>query len=230
MSMTSDVRPPDHQGAESGRFLQTIEGYLQGENGFYEAVFGSSAPRSARRSRRRRRSSARRGPGSGSRITAAAARPRATTSSSCRRWQAATALVKAYRTHGHLAANLDPLGTEPSGDPALDPDTAPDAGAHAPDPVEHPGIYVDGANLEEALPHLRERSTQARSPTRSSTSRATASACGCARADRGRRVPDAAGAEDARRVLRRLIAVDGLERFLHKATSARSSSRSRAST
>src|SRR5215510_6836314 len=35
---------------------------------------------------------------------------------------AAMALVKAYRMHGHLAARLDPLGSEPVGDPALDPD------------------------------------------------------------------------------------------------------------
>ena len=33
---------------------------------------------------------------------------------------AAMALVKAYRMHGHLAARLDPLGSEPMGDPALD--------------------------------------------------------------------------------------------------------------
>ena len=36
--------------------------------------------------------------------------------------QAATSLVKAHRTHGHLAAQLDPLGSEPEGDPALDPE------------------------------------------------------------------------------------------------------------
>src|SRR6266508_2885698 len=35
---------------------------------------------------------------------------------------AATALVRAYRTHGHLAARLDPLGSEPPGDPALEPE------------------------------------------------------------------------------------------------------------
>ena len=33
---------------------------------------------------------------------------------------AAMALVKAHRMHGHLAARLDPLGSQPQGDPALD--------------------------------------------------------------------------------------------------------------
>src|SRR5262249_58600302 len=36
--------------------------------------------------------------------------------------QAATSLLKAYRTHGHLAARLDPLGSEPKGDPAIQPE------------------------------------------------------------------------------------------------------------
>ena len=35
---------------------------------------------------------------------------------------AAMALVKAHRMHGHLAAHLDPLGSEPPGDPALEPE------------------------------------------------------------------------------------------------------------
>ena len=35
---------------------------------------------------------------------------------------AGMALVKAHRTHGHLAAHLDPLGSDPVGDPALDPE------------------------------------------------------------------------------------------------------------
>src|SRR3954470_9329087 len=35
---------------------------------------------------------------------------------------AAMALVKAYRMHGHLAARLDPLGSDPIGDPALEPE------------------------------------------------------------------------------------------------------------
>jgi 2-oxoglutarate decarboxylase len=33
---------------------------------------------------------------------------------------AGMAIVSAYRRHGHLAAKLDPLGTQPPGDPALD--------------------------------------------------------------------------------------------------------------
>ncbi len=34
---------------------------------------------------------------------------------------AGMSVVKAFRTHGHLAARLDPLGHEPKGDPSLDP-------------------------------------------------------------------------------------------------------------
>ena len=41
MTMTSTYDHRIIQGAESGRFLQSIEAYLQGENGFYEAVFAS---------------------------------------------------------------------------------------------------------------------------------------------------------------------------------------------
>src|SRR5690349_15671454 len=35
---------------------------------------------------------------------------------------AAMSLLKALRMHGHLAAHLDPLGSEPPGDPALEPE------------------------------------------------------------------------------------------------------------
>src|SRR3954471_9509905 len=41
MTMTSTYDHRVIQGAESGRFLQTVEDYLQGENGFYEGVFSS---------------------------------------------------------------------------------------------------------------------------------------------------------------------------------------------
>src|SRR5206468_1772046 len=69
---------------------------------------------------------------------------------------AAMALVKAYRTHGHLSARLDPLGSEPIGDPALDPEPlglTPEVLARIPASVLR--IAVPGRTLAEALPNLQ---------------------------------------------------------------------------
>ena len=187
MSMTSTYDHRIIQGAESGRFLKTIESYLQGENGFYEAVFESlgatlgppiEAPQPQLGTPPRpppRRPQAPRPEGDDLELMQAV--------------QAATALVKAYRTHGHLAARLDPLGTEPSGDPALDPDTVhltPELMRRIPSNILR--IYVEGANLEEALPHLREVYT-GHDRVRDRAHREPPPAAVAARADRGRRVP-----------------------------------------
>ena len=72
---------------------------------------------------------------------------------------AAMSLVKAYRTHGHLNARLDPLGSEPMGDPALDetrlqPPLTPELQARIPAKLLRLG--VPGETLLEALPRLRE--------------------------------------------------------------------------
>src|SRR5216117_796379 len=72
---------------------------------------------------------------------------------------AAMALVKAHRMHGHLAARLDPLGSEPVGDPALDPlrlepKLTPELQARIPTKVLR--VHVDGETLAEALPRLQE--------------------------------------------------------------------------
>src|SRR6202012_1817863 len=72
---------------------------------------------------------------------------------------AAMALVKAHRMHGHLAAHLDPLGSEPVGDPALDPlrlepKLTPELQARIPTALLR--IHVDGPTLREALPRLKE--------------------------------------------------------------------------
>ena len=72
---------------------------------------------------------------------------------------AAMALVKAYRMHGHLSARLDPLGSEPAGDPALDelrlqPPLTPELQARIPARLLR--LYVEGDTLLEALPRLRE--------------------------------------------------------------------------
>src|SRR5207248_5939772 len=75
---------------------------------------------------------------------------------------AAMALIKAYRMHGHLAAHLDPLGAEPPGDPALEPERlipklTPELQARIPASVLR--MYVPGKTLADALPKLRETYT-----------------------------------------------------------------------
>ena len=72
---------------------------------------------------------------------------------------AAMALVKAHRMHGHLAARLDPLGSEPLGDPALDesrliPPLTPELQARIPASVLR--VNVPGDTLLEALPALQD--------------------------------------------------------------------------
>ena len=70
---------------------------------------------------------------------------------------AAMSLVKALRTHGHLAARLDPLGREPSGDPALDADRlglTEEIQRRIPAAILRLG--VEGETLADALPRLRE--------------------------------------------------------------------------
>src|SRR3954462_9635155 len=44
MTMTSTYDHRVIQGAESGRFLQVVEAYLQGDHGFYDGVFASLRP------------------------------------------------------------------------------------------------------------------------------------------------------------------------------------------
>jgi 2-oxoglutarate dehydrogenase E1 component len=72
---------------------------------------------------------------------------------------AAMALIKAHRMHGHLAAHLDPLGSEPPGDPALEPERlipklTPELQARVPASVLR--LYVPGETLADALPRLSE--------------------------------------------------------------------------
>jgi 2-oxoglutarate dehydrogenase E1 component len=72
---------------------------------------------------------------------------------------AAMALVKAHRMHGHLAARLDPLGSEPPGDPALEPERlipklTPELQARVPASVLR--LYVPGETLADTLPRLRD--------------------------------------------------------------------------
>src|SRR5213592_4501840 len=72
---------------------------------------------------------------------------------------AAVALVGAIRRHGHLAAHLDPLGSEPVGDPALEPERlepklTPELQGRVPAKVLR--VNVPGETLADVLPQLRE--------------------------------------------------------------------------
>jgi len=75
---------------------------------------------------------------------------------------ASMALVKAFRMHGHLAARLDPLGGEPPGDPALEPERlvpklTPELQARVPASLLR--LYVEGETLADVLPRLRDTYT-----------------------------------------------------------------------
>ena len=132
---------------------------------------------------------------------------------------AAMALVKAHRMHGHLAAHLDPLGSEPPGDPALDPENliprlTPELQSQVPARVLR--VAVPGATLADVLPRLREtycgtlayeiehissheRRVWLRQVIESGTYR------------------EPLPAEAKRHLLERLCEVEGFERYLHRA-------------
>jgi 2-oxoglutarate dehydrogenase E1 component len=70
---------------------------------------------------------------------------------------AAMSLVTSIRSHGHLAAHLDPLGSEPAGDPTLEPERSgltPELMARIPSALL--GLYVDGETLADAYPRLHD--------------------------------------------------------------------------
>jgi 2-oxoglutarate dehydrogenase E1 component len=207
MAMTSTYDHRIIQGAESGRFLQTIDKLLQGEDGFYEDLFADLGLTA--------------GPAPQAPAPVAVAAPAAASGGDdvelMQSVQAATALVKAFRTHGHLAAGLDPLGTEPIGDPALDPSTV-----HLSEammrriPSKILRIYVPGNDLAESLPYLREVYTGSLAYEIEHISSHRQRVWLRERIEGGtfrRPLPD----EERRRVLQRLISVDSLERFMHKA-------------
>ena len=115
MTLTYDHRII--QGAESGRFLGLVEERLQGEHGFYEAGLRGARRRARRRPRcvplRRRPRRPRGGspvggvPGGEEILAGGAGRD--------------DILVGRVRSHGHLAARLDPLGASPRETPDSTP-------------------------------------------------------------------------------------------------------------
>src|SRR5436305_9013449 len=149
MTMTSTYDHRVSQGAESGESLRRIDELLSGADGFYESVFeamhvptptGIAQPA-----------------GVAALTEAAVTAPTTAEAELLRAVAAGMALVAAYRSHGHLAARLDPLGSAPTGDPSLDPvnhGLTPQLMEAVPAAVLR--VRVPGENLAEVLTHLRE--------------------------------------------------------------------------
>ncbi len=153
MTLTSTYDHRVIQGAESGAFLRRIEQLLEGEDDFYEKVAADlgidPAPLAAAH------------PASASApplgAAPAPATPGAPDEELLGAVQAATSLLKGYRTHGHLAARLDPLGREPEGDPSIQPENlnlTPELMARVPASILR--IGVPGETLLDVLPRMRE--------------------------------------------------------------------------
>src|SRR5689334_6492029 len=213
MTITSTYDHRIIQGAESGMFLRRLDDVLQGADGFYGAVFESL-----------------RLTGSGEQAAVPSAAPTRTAPRSplpgavveasvedLKHVAAAMALVKAFRNFGHMAAHLDPLGSPPPGDPALDPGPlglTPEIMARIPADVLR--IYVPGRTLAEAYPRLQA--------TYCGTISYEVEHIGSHQERLWLRQVIESGEhrkplapEQKRKLLARLTAVETLERFLHKA-------------
>ncbi|HUB37015.1 MAG TPA: multifunctional oxoglutarate decarboxylase/oxoglutarate dehydrogenase thiamine pyrophosphate-binding subunit/dihydrolipoyllysine-residue succinyltransferase subunit [Solirubrobacteraceae bacterium] len=210
MTMTSTYDHRIIQGAESGRFLAEVERRLQGEEGFYDEVFGALAVEP--------------GPAPAAPTPSVAAGAAAPTPAAgeideelLAAVHAASVLVTRFRSHGHLAARLDPLGSEPEGEPGLAPESVgitPELMARIPAGILQ--MYVPAQSLADALPLLRETycGTMAYEIEHIASHRQ--------RVWLREQIESGAfrgplPAEEQLTLLKRLTEVDALERFMHKA-------------
>jgi multifunctional 2-oxoglutarate metabolism enzyme len=157
MTMTSTYDHRVIQGAESGAFLRRVEQLLQGEDGFYESVAADLGIDATGITSAHPASASAPPLGGTAPVAEPSTAPGEVDEELLQAVQAATSLLKAYRTHGHLAAQLDPLGSEPKGDPALQPENVnltPELMARIPAAILR--IGVPGETLLEALPRMRQ--------------------------------------------------------------------------
>ena len=204
MTVTSTYDHRIIQGAESGAFLGIVDRLLQGEEGFFDLIAESLelSPESYQVARAAPGLKPSREPAAPEMLYHVAA---------------AMALVKAFRMHGHLAARLDPLGTDPIGDPALDPATlglTPEVMATIPSKVLR--TAVPGQTLAESLPYLQATycGTMAYEIEHISTHEERVWLREKIESGAYRKPPTA---DQQRWLLHRLTEVEALERFLHKA-------------
>jgi 2-oxoglutarate dehydrogenase E1 component len=207
MTITSTYDHRVIQGAESGMFLRRLDALLQGEDQFYDGATASLGGEG-------------RGTADEGRVPTVHAPspiPRPSSLDELKQVAAAMGLVKAHRHFGHMAARLDPLGSEPPGDPALDPGPlglTPDVMARI--PAEVLRIYVPGKTLAEAYPSLHA--------TYCGTIAYEVEHIGSHEQRLWLRQVIESGLHrkplapaDKKKLLSRITAVETLERFLHKA-------------
>jgi multifunctional 2-oxoglutarate metabolism enzyme len=143
MQITSTYDHRVIQGAQSGEFLRRVDELLQGRDDFYETIFAAlelAPPK----------------PLSKTIVPVETEHGKGPSDEMLRAVAAGMAIVAAYRAHGHLAANLDPLGSEPPGDPSLDPKSyglTPALQSAVPASVLE--VRVPGNSLAEVIPELR---------------------------------------------------------------------------
>ncbi|MEA2478482.1 MAG: 2-oxoglutarate dehydrogenase component [Thermoleophilaceae bacterium] len=220
MTMTSTYDHRVIQGAESGQFLRRIDQLLQGADGFYDSVFdalgvteGDTAPAE--------HGSDGAGPVTAAEPAPSAHRPAVTGAADealLQAVQAATSIVKAHRMHGHLAADLDPLGSAPPGDPALDPATVnltPELMRQIPASVLR--VAVEGETFADALPHLQETYCGTIAYEIEHISDHMQRVWLRQTIESGEHFRPRLTTDERRRLLERLSEVEGLENYLHKA-------------
>ncbi|MEQ9094397.1 MAG: multifunctional oxoglutarate decarboxylase/oxoglutarate dehydrogenase thiamine pyrophosphate-binding subunit/dihydrolipoyllysine-residue succinyltransferase subunit [Miltoncostaeaceae bacterium] len=209
MSSTYDHRVV--QGAESGQFLGEIDRRLRGEADFYEEV------RAALGLERDASLPVAEPPAAPAPSVAAPAGTQGLVDEALLdAVSGAMSVVKAHRSHGHLAADLDPLGSTPPGDPALLPETVnltPELMARIPSSILR--VKVPGESFAAALPHLREAycGTIAYEIEHLSSHQMRVWLRGAIESGELRILPSD---EERLHALERLVEVDAFERFLRR--------------
>jgi multifunctional 2-oxoglutarate metabolism enzyme len=152
MTATSTYDHRVIQGAESGAFLRQIDQFLAGDDGFYEEVAASLDIALPALEDAQPPTAAPAGP-----VTVASTQASIPDHRTLQAVSAAMSLVKAHRIYGHHAADLDPLGYPPVGDPALEP-----ASLELTDammelvPADLLRVAIPGQTFAEVYPRMRE--------------------------------------------------------------------------
>jgi 2-oxoglutarate decarboxylase len=156
MGLTSTYDHRVIQGAQSGEFLRRLEQLLAGADGFYDSIKadlrldGSAAPQA------NNAAALASTPNTAVKVPSAAngALP---SIELLRTVASGMAIVSAYRDHGHLNANLDPLSGQPVGDPSLDPaNYGLDPASMQAVPASILKVKIPGETLADVLPRLQE--------------------------------------------------------------------------